>query len=194
VSSLPVIEGDRLSFEVSAAWWWKVGVLCLAGLAGAAVYARAAFGPDNIATVVEIILVAPILLLFHRHGVVCDRAARTITKWNRLLFIPWKTVVPVDGQKIRIERRLHSPDEGESYWTGHVFVGSTKLFAKSDEEAKILAQEIATFLGIACKQQQPDPKNAQREAAMPILITFGLTALMLAVYGIYRLVQSFSAS
>jgi hypothetical protein len=190
MTAMPRVDGDKLALELSSPSTWKIGIVVMLATAGAAVFARHLFGPDDVATVAWILVMGPMLLFFHQHGLVFDRSAGTLTKYNRLLFFSWKSVVPIQGEAISIERHLHVPEDGESHWVSFVFLGSTKLFMESEAQAQALGDEIAHFLGVSCSQKQVDSAQAMRMAATPIFITLGLTVLLLVVFGIYRLVAS----
>lgn len=122
----------------------------------------------------------PGLFFFARSGLVLDRSAGTVTRWRAFFFAKWRRTVPLAGRAIEIEKRLASPEEGSSYWAGRVYLGDLKLFAKKEEDAERLAQQIAAYLGVPCRVKHPSAKQANR-ALIPLLAVMG-AGLAFAAY------------
>ncbi len=173
-------RGDVWAFDTHMAHAWMFGVGWIVVVGGAAAY----MSYVQALPLSELWPALPALLLglffFHRHGLILDKSAGTVTRKDRLLFFSWSRVRPYAGKAITIERRYYSNKDGDSYWTGHVFLGDLKLFAKKEAEATRIAKEVASFLGIACRP--PSTKQTQRNALLPLILTMVGVAIFLVLF------------
>jgi hypothetical protein len=177
-----VPPGDVWAFDTSGRNEWKAGALWLVGIAAAAGYLWVHEHAGAAVLFPVLLFSAPGLFLLVRSGVVADRGARTITVWYRLL-VRHAWVVPIDeGSVIEMDTRLVSPENGDSYWSGHVFVGKRKLFSKKEREAEQLAKKLAAFLGIPYLRRRPDMKAIERQARLPLMLTTAMVAIGAAAY------------
>jgi hypothetical protein len=173
-------SSDIWAFNTHMAHAWMIGIAWLAVVAGGAAYMHY----ERSMAWTELWPALPVFLMslffFHQHGLVLDKRAGTVTRKDRLLVFSWSRVRPYAGKAITIDRRYYSNKDGDSYWTGHVFLGDLKLFAKKEAEAERLAKQVAEFLGIACRP--PSTKQMQRRAMLPLILTMVGVAIFLVVF------------
>jgi hypothetical protein len=134
---------------------------------------------------VFVILSLPALFLFHRHRLTLDPSAGTVTRHDRVLFVTWKRTVSCAGRAVEVDRRLHSPSDGESYWVDHVYLGDLKLFAKRGEEADALAKKVARHLGVPCRPRPFSAEETERRARRPLVYTM-IVGLILGLVFVLR--------
>lgn len=178
-----VPEGDLWTLPVHQPLMWLVGLAWVAVTMGIGGYLHLVDGMAWSEVAPAMLACFPALFLFHRRRLVLDKRAGTVTQQNRLLIATWTRATSYRGQSIRVERRHYSPKDGAPHWNGHVFLGKMKLFAMREEPAIALARRVAAFLEIPCRVVTPSHKQMQRQAMLPLLITFGVAApLVLAAW------------
>lgn len=171
------------NIDIQSPHAWMLGVGCIVVVGGGAAYMRY----EHAMAWTELwpaLFVIPMSLFFlHQRRLILDKRAGTVTRLDRLLFFSWRRAQPYAGEAITIERGYHSNNDGDSYWTGRVFLGDLKLFVKKEAEAQQLAQQIGQFLGIPCRP--PSTKRMHARAMLPLVLTM-VAAVILAVLFLLR--------
>jgi hypothetical protein len=159
---------------------WMIGVGWFVVVAAGAWYMHAMRGMEW-ATLWPALVILPMGFMFlHRHGLVLDKRAGTVTRTDRLLFLSFRRERPYAGKAITVARRYYSSDTGDGHYNGHVFLGDLKLFAKREAEADRLAKQIAEFLGIPVRP--PSARKMQQRAMLPLVLTAVGVVLFLVVF------------
>ena len=159
---------------------WMLGVAWIPVVAAVAWYMHAIQGMEWEA-LWPALLVLPVGLFFlHRHTLVLDKRSGTVTRLDQVLVFSWRRVRPYAGKAITIHRGYYSNEDGNSHWTGHVFLEDLKLFVKKEGQARRLAKEIAEFLDITYRTARP--KQAQRHPMLPLVLTMVAVVIFLIVF------------
>ena len=189
----PAPDGDTWGLPATSMSWPVVALLVVwaASAFGILGYYQVTGGEGEKGAWIGMLIfgVPPTIMLLYRSGIVIDRRARTVTIWKRFL-VRWAVTVPLEGQKIMVERRLQQPKDGDSYWVGRVLLGKLFLLSRKEAPAKALAERIAEFAGVPfAGVRSESQKQIMRRAQMPLILTMGTMAVILIGYALWWLVM-----
>ncbi len=168
VADLP--EGDVMVVPTHDAMAVAIGALWLAAVVAVAVYGLVTGGFDRSAWIGVVIFGVPPLFLVARSELVCDRRAGTITVVHSLIF-RFSRRIHARGKTLVVERRLHQPKDGDSYWAGHLFVGDRRIARDKIAPATALARRVAAFMGMPLAERHQSQRDIMRAAQMPLIVT-----------------------
>lgn len=170
----PAPDGDRWALSVAPPSRGTVlgilGLLVVAIGVPFLVDLQVDSSPKELVALALALGIVPLAALLYRSGVVVDRRARTVTVW-RWFLLRWSRTLPLEGAKLVVEERHVSPENGDSYVMGHVFLGDQFLLRRREHHAEALARRLAQFADVPFAGTRPESiKRIERMAWMPLTL------------------------
>lgn len=179
VDDLP--DGDVMEIATHDPTLNIIGAVWLAVVLGMLGYAWATSVFEMQMLVPALIFGVPPIFFLMRGKLVCDRKAGTITVVHSLV-VSVKRKLSVEGQTLVVERRMHKPKDGDSYWAGHLFIGDRRIAHKKIHPAMAMARRVAAFMRMPLADRHQSQKDIMKAANMPLVIVVVVMAIAVLGY------------
>ena len=176
-------KGDVWSFELQGKrpryWPFVVGLVFTTAIFLLNASNRDVLIPTHIGGMLGFIFGGLLSGMAHRTGLILDRDARTITRWDSVFVVShlvsrtWK----VNHNRVVLYLDLTGGDF--PIWVGNIYVGKYRVLTAGKERAKLLGRRMADFMGVVFHVYDPGRIRAKNSPSADYFLRFLGVAWML---------------